>query len=301
MSDVRRAMRLCSRAFVAIVAVIALACGDSPNRPAPIVNPPPPPVIITPPNNVPTIESISVQGTKPKEPANFADVSEVVNVVAVVKDDETAVDQLQYNWTAAVGAFTGTGARVTWQAPPSATTPATVTLTLEIVERYNTNQEHRVSKTAAVELHNSPKEIGDMAVRFLTEFSKPQANKDWRDIMRDFKAAACPKPSEVDSERADVERHYNNFFMHNYRVDAPSVTIGFGGGCAYPPPFGQPGDACASASVLWDSTDVRNNTRKMTVGIDHMSAAFSVTDKRWYLCSSYFQGTNTLGHAFYSR
>lgn len=299
---VRRAIGCARRPLWGVVVALTVVACDSPNQPAPIVNRPPD-VIVTP-NNAPVIESIGVQGAKRNEPANFADVSETVNVVATVKDDETAVDQLQYNWTATAGTFTGTGARVSWLAPATAATPGTVTLTLEIVERYNTTQEHRVSKTATVELHNSPKEIGDMAGRFLTEFSKPQTNKDWRDIMRDFKAAACPRPSEVDAERTDVEDHYNNYFMNNYRIDPASVTIGFGGGvCSYPPPFGQLGDACASVSVMWDSTRITDakRPRATTVGVDHIAAAFSTTDKRWYLCSSYFQGSSTFGDAFYSR
>lgn len=290
-----------SRIVMAALVAVVSACGGSPKQPGPTPIPQPPPVIIPPANNAPAIESISVQGTRRNQPANFADTGETVPVTAVVKDDETAADQLQYNWTATMGSFTGTGARVSWVAPATAATPLTVVLTLEVVERYNTSQEHRITKTASVDLHNSAKEIGDMSVRFLTEFSKPQTNKDWRDIMRDFKASACPRPSEIDAERADVERHYTNFFMHNFRVDPAAVTVGFGATCAYPPPFGQPGDACSAVAVLWDSTDLTNKTRKTTVGVDHMSAAFSTVDKRWYLCSSYFQGANTLGHAFYSR
>jgi hypothetical protein len=302
MSHVRRATcYLRGTACVAMMAagLLVVACGGSPSQPAPIVNPPPPPPPINlSPNTVPVIDSISVQGTRRNEPPNFADVSETVNVVATVKDEETAVDQLQYNWTATVGTFAGTGARVTWQVPATASTPATVTLALEVVERYGTNQEHRATKTATVDLHNSTKEIGDMTFRFLTEFSKPQANKDWRDIMRDFKASACPDPGEIDSERADVERHYNYFVMHNYRVDPPSVTINFGGSCPW---RFRAGDGCAAVPVMWDSTDTRDNVRAITRGTDHISAAFSTTDKRWYLCSSYFQPANSFGHAFYGR
>jgi hypothetical protein len=305
-ADVRRAtchvLRANVRRAACIIGAVAtalmtIAGGGSPHQPGPPVIQPPP-VIIPPTNNAPVIDSIAVQGTRRNEPANFADLSEVVDVTAQVRDDETPVAQLQYNWTATAGTFTGTGSRVSWQAPASATTPAAVTLTLEIVERYGTNQEHRVSKTAAVDLHNSAREVADLAVRFLTEFSKPQTNKDSRDIMRDFKAAACPQPGEVDAERNDVENHYQNFVMHNYRVDSPIVTINFSGSCPYAFKLG---DACAAVSVMWDSTFLRDSTRKTTTGVDHISAAFSTTDKRWWLCSSYLQGTSSLGHAFYTR
>ena len=132
------------------------------------------------------ITSITVQGTKRNEPPAYSDVGETVPVSAVVTDAESNVDSLQYNWTATLGTFTGTGARVSWVAPATATSPATVTITLEVVERFGTNQENRVTRTATLALHDNGKEVGDMAGRFLTEFSKPQTNKDWRDIMRDL-------------------------------------------------------------------------------------------------------------------
>ena len=56
-----------------------------------------------------------------------------------------------------------------------------------------------------------------MSVRFLTEFSKPQTNKDVNDIMRDFKASACPDPGKCRGSATDVVRHYSNFFMHSYQ------------------------------------------------------------------------------------
>jgi hypothetical protein len=298
MCHVRRALSL---AITIVSAVMVIACGGSPNQPGPPVIQPPP-IIIPPSNNPPVIDSIAVQGTRRNEPPNFADIAEIVDVTAQVRDDETAVAQLQYNWTATAGTFTGTGARVSWQAPATTTTPMTVTLTLDVVERYNTTQEHRVSKTATVDLHNSSKEIGDMSVRFLTEFSKPQTNKDWRDIMRDFNAARCPQPGEVDDERDQVVNHYENFFMHNYRIDPARVTLDFGGSCSYPPPPAvKRGDACAAVSVMWDSTNNKTKARLTTVGTDYLPATYSAADRRWWLCASYFQGASSLGHSFYSR
>src|SRR5262245_47720767 len=173
-------------AFVAVL--FAVSCGDGPTKPDPVPPPPPPPPPVN--NSAPVISSITVQGTKRNEPPNFSDVGESVAVSAAVTDAETNVDTLQYNWTATLGSFTGTGARVSWVAPATAAAPVAVTITLEIVERFGTNQENRVTKTATVALHDNGKEVGEMSQRFLTEFSKPQTNKDWRDIMRDFKASA---------------------------------------------------------------------------------------------------------------
>ena len=277
--------------------LFAVSCGDSPNRPGPVPNaPPPPPPPVN--NSAPSISSITLQGTKQNEPPNYSDVGETVAVSAAVTDAESNVDSLQYNWTATLGTFTGTGARVSWVAPATATTPVTVTITLEVVERFGTNQENRVSKTATLALHDNSKEVGDMASRFLAEFSKPQTNKNWQDIMRDFKASACPDPREIDNERNDVVNHYTNFFMNDYRIDPPRVTTNFGGTC---PRANAKGDACAAVGVRWNSTNTTTKVTATTVGIDHVSAAFSTADNRWWLCSSYFEPTTSLGHSFYLR
>src|SRR5690349_1842808 len=70
-----------------------------------------------PPNNLPVIDGITVQGNRAKQPPSFADVGEAVPVSAKVHDDETAADQLQYQWSASEGTIGGSGISVTWTAP----------------------------------------------------------------------------------------------------------------------------------------------------------------------------------------
>jgi hypothetical protein len=216
-------------------------------------------------------------------------------------DPETSLDELTYEWTASAGTFRGTGRSVTWTAPDAV--PANITISLKVTENYGHAGQpkiykHEVSGSVVVRVHDSRREIGDMAWRFLDEFSKPQTNQDWRDIMRDFNAAACPQPGEPESERLDVVNHYTNFVMHNYSIGNPSVNVNFGSAC----PFrGKLGDACVAVPVLWDSTDKRTGSRFPTTGIDHLAAVYSSNDSRWWLCSSDFENFSTLGHSFYSR
>lgn len=252
-----------------------------------------------PPNALPVIVSIVAQGSRPRQPANFADLNESIGVTATVTDAETPVDQLEYQWSATHGTFSGTGPRVTWQAPATASTPLQVTLTLRVIERFGTGGvfQQEVSGPRTVALHDSAREVGDMAVRFLTEFSKPQTNKDVNDIMRDFSAVACPDPGEVLAEREQVITHYTNFFMHSYRVDPATVSFNFAGRCSYE---NKQGDACVAVPVRWDSTDKRTDVRRQTVGVDHLAAVYAPRDARWWLCSSSFQDTGSLGHLFYS-
>lgn len=281
----------------ALVLPIA-GCGGSSGP----TGPTPPPPQQPPANNQPVIESVTIRNTRARVPQNFADVSDTIEVSAVVRDDETAVSQLQFQWTATNGTFTGTGAAVTWKPDPSAATPADVSITLKVVERYGhpggeLNWEHSISRSAGTRLHHSAREVGDMSRRFLTEFSKPQTNKDLQDIMRDFNAAACPDAGEIEAERGDVTRHYTNFVMHDYEIGEAAVTLDFGGVCA----LNVRGDACAAIPVFWDSSDSRTGERRQTSGTSRISASYSSSDGRWWLCSSRFQAASTFGHGFYSR
>jgi hypothetical protein len=282
--------------------VFLVACGGAaPTAPPPTVPPPPPPPVAPPANATPTIDAIVAQGRRPRQPARYADLRETIDVSATVADPETSLDELSYEWTSTAGTFTGTGRTVTWTAPDN---PAgTVTISLKLTENYgHPGQEkiykHEVTGTVVVRVHDSGREIGDMAWRFLDEFSKPQTNRDWQDIMRDFKAAACPQPGEPESERTDVVNHYTNYVMHDYSLGAPAVNVTFGGSCAF---RGKLGDACVSVPVFWDSTDTRNNLRSPTRGIDHLAAVYSREDSRWWLCSSDFEPFGTAGHSLYSR
>lgn len=206
-------------------------------------------------------------------------------VAATVTDQETAVDQLQYNWAATLGSFTGTGARVTWQAPAAAATPATVTLTLEVVERYGTSLEHRVTRTAEVALHNSTKEVGDMARQFLLDFSDSDL-KDVGLIMRNF----APDCYGTASETEDVVNNRASFRIVSYSVGTPIVTVNFGGTC----PFrARPGDACAQVPVFWASVNASSGARAPDArGIDQVAAMYYRAQRRWRLCDSQFNADN---------
>jgi hypothetical protein len=256
--------------------LIAAACGGPESGPTPIPPPPPPP---PPANNAPVIDSISVQGTRTQQPANFADVNEVVNVEARVRDDETAVDQLTYNWSAPSGTFSGTGAKVTWQAPPTAQTPQTVTLTLQIVERYGTNLEHRVEKTVELMLHDSVKEVGDMARQFLLDFS--DSSKDASVVLRNFD----PNCYGYSPERDDVNENRQKYRIVASEVGPARVTVGFGGICPFRT---QTGDACAQVRVFWRAVSNSDGSVGEIRGVDHVAAMYSRDQKRWRLCDSQF-------------
>jgi hypothetical protein len=284
----QRSVWLATGSVTAVAVAFALAaCGSSPTRPSDNPggggsNQQPPP------NNLPVVESITVQGTRPKEPAGFADLGEIVAVTAKVHDDETAADKLQYEWTAPAGSFSGTGASVTWKAPETATTPAEVTITLKVVEKFGAGAafQHDVTSTAKLSLHDSAREVGDMSRQFLLDFSDTRI-KDAEFIMRNFSTGRCPNPRDVQNERSDVTNHFTNFQTVSFRIGTPIVTVNFGGVCTF---RNRPGDACAIVPSFWDAIDVRDRSRGAVDGNDFLCATYSAVDARWWLCSSDYQG-----------
>jgi hypothetical protein len=266
------------------MSLLIVACGGSPIAP-----PPPPPPPQPPANNPPVIESVTIQGTRANEPSNFADASEIVEITARVRDDETATDQLQYVWSAAEGTFAGTGPRVTWQSPTTVAAPATVAIRLEVVERYGSaNQfEHRVSRSESVNVHDSVREVSDLARQFLLDFSDTNI-KDASYIMRNFAdPAKCPQPNEVNDEREQVTDHFTNFRMIDFRIGPATVTMNFKGVC---PISLKHGDACAVVPAYWHSFNRLTNKQEEVDGRDILAAIYSPSDSRWWLCASTYDG-----------
>ena len=250
---------------------------------------------VTPPaNNLPVIDSITIQGTRAtKEPANFADLNESVPVTAKVHDDETPVDQLQYEWSASAGTFTGTGLSVVWQAPASAETPIDVTITLKVTEKYGFPGQppafsHDVSGTASVSLHDSAKEVGDMARQFLLDFSDSSI-ADVPYIMRNFDMSC----REAQDEAQQVAENRRRLKIVKWTVGPARVTIPFGNSLCPIPGRIQRGDACSATATRWESTIFSNGHYTIAQGDDWVSAYYRPTLKAWKLCDSQFPGTCT--------
>jgi IPT/TIG domain len=247
------------------------------------------------PNESPTITSLKAQGSREDEPAQFADLGEEITVTATVTDEESSPDSLTYEWTADIGTLSGTGRAVKWRAPTTGTTPATATLTLVVVEKYQTTNdsglpvtaENRVTKNITVSVHDSVKEVGDMATEFLTNFSKSEVGVDT--VMKDF----TPSCSGTADERRDVEDNRHDFIITSYTIGPPTVRIDFDGRC---PSDGASGDACSDSRTEWHSTNKNDGKTGVARGIDHVAAVFR--SGRWWLCSSHFEGVNPLGPLF---
>lgn len=283
--------------LLAVAVVLAAACGTTPTNPspAPPVNPGPPVN-----NTPPKIGAFIVLGTRPNEPPNFADVSEDIPVSVDVTDAESAIGDLKFNWSSPVGTFSGTGTKVTWRAPSSISAPTNVTLSLEVVETYMSqgkSVENRVTGSTTLSLHDSIREVGDMAYQFILDFS--DSSKSVQFVMRNFQQGCYG----TDDEIGDVTRNREMFTIIDSVVGLANTTVAFGAIC----PFRQkPGDACARVPAYWKSIAKRDiydqfgqlalRTGQQTEagpGVDQVAAMYYKDLKQWKLCDSQYDPGHT--------
>jgi len=270
---------------VALTLVLA-ACGASP-APAPTPTPITPTPEVPPANALPVVDSIAIHGSRPNEPANFADANEAVTVSATVHDAETPADQLQYAWTADVGTFSGTGAIATWTAPAGVPSPATVTISLKVTENYGSRLQfaHSVDGSATLSLHDSVYEVGNMARQFLLDFSDSSVPVDV--VMRNFDLTCGP----AQDERAQVANNRAKFHINRSAIGAATVTVPFGNAFCPVPGRIQRGDACSAIPSHWESTVLADGHSQIADGVDYVSAYYHPEVNAWKLCDSQFPGT----------
>jgi hypothetical protein len=274
----------------AVDVLVTLPDGQRASLSAAFTYVPPQPVVNTP----PVISSIVVQGSVgPREPAQFASLDETVAVTATVSDAETPLSELTYQWSSdSGGAFSGAGSRVTWTAPHTvAGAPATVVLTLTVIEQYQTTDTsglpitatNTVRGTTSVRVHDSIGEINDLAVDFLDGFSR---QLDPAYVVRNFTDACSSKADE----QSDVQKNNNQNIVTSYSIGTPDTTIVFIGpyGCPFRGVFG---DACAQVPVDWHATNRSTHVSGEAKGTDQVTAVLE--NDRWRLCASDFNSTST--------
>lgn len=257
-------------------------------------------------NTPPTVSPITVTPPLPKQPQLLATVGDRISLTASVNDAETPANQLTYEWTAnpSLGTFSGTGAAVQWTAPAATTSPRIVLLLLTVIERYQEpdstglpiQREHRVQQAVTMRVHDSVKEIGDMARDFLTQFSISSVSPDH--VMRNF-SRTCDDGDGYREELSDVEKHRRDYTMLTYTIGSAAVSFAYGStstACAWPD---APGDACAKVPVVWNDRHNVTGVLNTVTGNDYVSAVYE--NERWLLCHSRFEATSSLRfHSLFS-
>jgi len=246
-------------------------------------------------NSPPVITSLSAQGTRPHQPEAFADLNEQIVVTASVEDAESSLESLAFEWNAAGGTFEGTGATVQWRAPQIFSAPGTILLSVTVIERYteaNSNglpiqREHRVKSGITVKVHDSAREVADMARNFLELFSDSSVPPET--VVQDFLSGCGDRGMGRENELRDTINNRKNFIITGSSLGEPQVTVDFGGQCTLFPERFRPSDACALVAVVWNDTEIASGTPGITTGTDQVTAIYNGT--RWGLCDSDFKGS----------
>jgi hypothetical protein len=242
----------------------------------------------------PVVTNISDIGSRPNEPAGFADQDETVTLVASATDAVTSPSALTYLWTGP-GTFGGTTATTTWHLPSAVTpVPSPVTVTLTAVDTYTegklTHQALSDPRTFVIQVHNSQQEILDMGQDFLTLFS--QSNVSTADALHNF-SATCDGGRGRADEAGDTDQnralYIQDFSAFRISRRGPAI-INFQSHCSLPDGRVQNHvDACATYAVHWEVISRSTGVRTITNGVDYISAV--VENDAWRLCHSSFIGS----------
>lgn len=263
-----------------LAGVLLAACGG-PNGPTPVSPlPPSPPSGGGSVNLSPVIDPIAVS-------AERTEVDNEIALTASVKDDETPVDQLKFEWKAEGGTFSGEGASVKWRAPRDIKTPADYTITLTVTEAYGTPdssgarpQNVATATAPVIRVHDSPKELGDLSLRFLTDFANSSIPASV--CVRDF-TDSCKGKAE---ERVDIESNRVHFDVLGSSLTLRAVSVGASGlnanvtvACSFTSRI-KVCDPADKSCVVGDVGTVRGDC--LLTG--------KYEEKRWWLCDSHFLG-----------
>ena len=256
-------------------------------------------------NTPPTINNVSITPPKENQPALLATIGDSISLSGDVFDPDTSLNRLEYIWAAAppLGTFSGDGVSVRWIAPSRVDSPAAVDLILTVIERFlepdtmglPVQREHRVQRATTVHVHDSVREIGDMAADFLALFS--DSSRTSEQVLHNF-SRTCDGGKGYRDEQADIEFNRASRDILSYSLGEPSVSFAYGSRQACGRKDGTAGDACAEVVVAWvdrEKPTPQNPGGGSPVevrGTDFVSAVYE--DTRWRLCHSRWTAFETV-------
>jgi hypothetical protein len=270
---------------IVLACCLSSSCGGSSSSPTPVSQSTSsgPPSTGPSVNIAPVIESISASSDR-------VEVDTEITLTAVVKDQETPIEQLKFDWKAEAGTFSGDGAVVKWRAPKDIKTPADFEIRLTVTETYGSPNSAGVrpqnvtnGSLPGIRVHNSNKELEDLSIQFLTDFA--HSNVPASICVRDF-SDSCRGKTE---ERGDIEANRSHFEILNYSLTTKSVIVASSGvsanmviACSFTSRIKacDPGD---KACVVGDVGTARGDC--ILTG--------KYENRRWWLCDSHFIGRLT--------
>jgi len=267
---------------VGLTAFFFFACGGSSNSPTPVTppsssgGPSAGPSV----NLAPVVESLTTS-------ADRVEVDSEITLTATVKDQETPVDQLTFDWKAAAGTFTGAGASVKWRAPKDVKTPADYEISLTVTETYGTAdssgkrpQNVTTATAPSVRVHNSPKELGDMSVQFLTDFANSTTSTST--CLRDFTDSCKGKGEErddIDSNRIHYQILSSSLALRSVNVASNGLSANMTVACSF-----------TSKTLVCDPGDKFCVVGDVGTARGDCLLTGKYENRRWWLCDSHFAG-----------
>ncbi|HEY7170257.1 MAG TPA: IPT/TIG domain-containing protein [Vicinamibacterales bacterium] len=249
-------------------------------------------------NQPPIIASITSSGSRPKQPAGFADIGETITLNATVTDKETAPGALIYEWSGP-GTFSGSGSSVSWTAPASVPSrPSPASISLKVTENYmegDVAQRNVSTGSYVVSVHDSQTEVLDIGEDFLTLFTHSEIPTD--QVLHNFSTTCGGRNDEANDVNRARQQYVEDFSKFKITRLTP-VPINFGGSFFLFADRVRKGDAMARFQVHWEVTYIidvpgdptrRKGTRESADGVDYVTAVLE--KDRWLLCSSDFDGT----------
>ena len=199
-----------------VAAAIVAACGSAGPGPSPTPGgggQQPPPVVNTPPQ----IKSLTASDAR-------VEAGAPVTLTAIVEDAETPVANLSFAWSVPGGSITatGNGSTIAWTPNPELRTPADYEIGLTVTERYTSGgvqSENKATGSVTLRVNNSPKELADLSVRFLTDFatsSVPPAK-----CVSEFSDTCRGKKDEF----SDIDDNRHDFLITSSTIRHTSLTI----------------------------------------------------------------------------
>jgi hypothetical protein len=235
---------------------------------APTPTAPPVPVV---PNTPPTIVSVGAGASR-------VDAGDTLTLSAVVQDNDTPLDQLTYEWSAAPlpGTFTGSGRSVTWLAPHQATTPDTYTFTLKVTEHFTSAgqpMQNVVSASTQVHYNDSAAEMEGLAYDFLVN-KFGNFNVSPQECVVNFSDNCTGK----DAELSDIEanREFFHILSATFSVDSTSFN-------------GNKTTSTVVGPCVFEDIVQSTGVRERVFGNCIIKGVYE--NFKWFLCDSGFQST----------
>ena len=253
------------------------------------------------PNTAPTVGALSVTAPRQNQPRTLATIGDRMTLTVTINDAETPLSELSLTWTALpnIGTFSGSGASVQWTAPASTTSPQVVVLMLTVLEHYQEpdanglpiQREHRVQRTAMVKVHDTRKEVTDMAVDFLDRFSNSSITSP-ETVLHNF-SRTCDGGDGYQSEYNDVVVNREDYFVIGHDIATPTVfEYNFSSRQACSRKSSTAGDVCVEVPIQWTDRYLPTNEVNSKFGIDFVTGVYE--EDQWRLCHSRWTANLTL-------